>query len=253
MQRTPLIAGNWKMNLDLTSAGDLAKALHQNLDGLPGRDVVVIPPTPLVHAVATILDESTIKVGAQEVRAEASGAYTGDTSIEMIKSIGATYCLVGHSERREYHDETNKSCCEKIRALLNAGITPIYCVGEKLATREAGETLKFVEEQLRVGLGDIDGEEVLHVVVAYEPVWAIGTGKVATPEQAQEVHGHIRGYIGHLFDPEDGEGIRILYGGSVNAENIDGLMACPDIDGALVGGASLKADVFERIVKFEDV
>ncbi len=247
MRRT-ILAGNWKMNTDLASARELAAALRASVGDIADRDVVLIPPFPFLDAVVREVAGSRIGVGAQECRPEPKGAFTGDVSIPMIASCGAKYCLVGHSERRQYHAETNAGCNAKVKALLAAGLTPIYCVGEALDVREAGGTLALVETQVREGLASLAPDDGARVVVAYEPVWAIGTGKVATPAQAQEVHAHIRAILADLFGAQVADGIRIQYGGSVTAENVDELMACPDIDGALVGGASLKADTFARIV-----
>lgn len=249
MRRT-ILAGNWKMNTDLASACDLARQLRAAVGDVDDRDVVLIPPAPFIEVVAREVAGSRIGVGAQEIRAEAKGAFTGDVSVPMIASCGATHGLVGHSERRQYHAETNAGCNAKVKALVAAGLTPIYCVGEPLEVREAGGTLALVETQVREGLAGLTAEQGARIVVAYEPVWAIGTGKVATPEQAQEVHAHIRGILADLFGAAAADGIRIQYGGSVTAENVDELMACPDIDGALVGGASLKADTFARIVNW---
>jgi triosephosphate isomerase (TIM) len=248
--RRPIVAGNWKMYTTLASAKDLASQLRAKLADLTDRDVVLIPPFPFIEAVARTLEGAPIKVGAQECRPEPEGAFTGDVSIPMIKSAGAAYCLVGHSERREYHGETNAGCNGKVKALLAAEVTPIYCIGEKLDVRDAGGTLALVEKQIREGLAGLTPEQAAKIVVAYEPVWAIGTGRVATPEQAQEVHAHIRKVLAAIFGAQVAGGLRIQYGGSVKPDNVDELMACPDIDGALVGGASLKADSFARIVKF---
>jgi triosephosphate isomerase (TIM) len=249
--RRSILAGNWKMYTDLASALDLAKNLGAMVAGVTDRDVVVVPPFPFIEAVHRAVAGTTVKVGAQDCRAEKDGAFTGDVSIAMIRSAGAEYCLVGHSERREFHAETNALCNAKVKALLASGLTPIYCVGEKLDVREANGTLALVEKQVREGLEGLSAIDAQRVVVAYEPVWAIGTGKVSTPLQAQEVHAHIRSILKSIFGAETGEGMRIQYGGSVKADNVDDLMACPDIDGALVGGASLKADSFARIVKFQ--
>lgn len=249
--RRPIIAGNWKMNTDRDSAAALARRLALGLRKIGDRDVLVIPPFPFIEAVVRAVESSPILVGAQDCRAQASGAFTGDISVSMIKSVGAAFCLVGHSERRRHHGEDSALCAEKIGALLSQGLTPIYCVGESLDTREAGGALDLVETQLRQGLAGLSPQEGERMVMAYEPVWAIGTGRVATPEQAQEMHRHIRAVLAEIFGRETASRIRLQYGGSVKTDNVDQLMACPDIDGALVGGAALVAESFTRIVRFQ--
>ncbi len=248
--RRYILAGNWKMYTDLNSAKALAQGLVKAV-GETDRDVVLIPPYPFIESVAAAVAGSAVDVGAQEIRAENEGAYTGDVSAAMVKSVGAKYGVVGHSERRQYYGETSGACNAKIRSLLAAGLTPIYCIGEKLEVREAGGTLDLIETQVREGLDGLDASDVGKMVLAYEPVWAIGTGKVATPDQAQEVHAFIRKILGELYDADLAQKVRIQYGGSVKPDNVDELMACPDIDGALVGGASLKVDSFARIVQFK--
>ena len=248
--RRYILAGNWKMYTDLDSAGTLARLLVEAVGDIKDRDIVLIPPYPFIESVAKIVKGSAIDVGAQECRAEDIGAFTGDVSASMIKSVGAKYCLVGHSERRQFHSETSESCNGKIKSLLLADITPIYCVGEKLDVREAHGATALIETQLREGLLGLSAEDLEKIVLAYEPVWAIGTGKVATPDQAQEIHAFIRKVLGDIYSADLAQAIRIQYGGSVKPDNVDDLMACPDIDGALVGGAALKAESFARIVKF---
>ena len=250
--RRPILAGNWKMNTDLSGAVELASTLGARLSDVADRDIVIIPPFPFLGAVCEAVEGSPIAVGAQNCHARESGAFTGEVSVSMIKSVKARFCIVGHSERRQYQAETDEECNEKIRALLSAGLTPIYCVGEGLKVREAGGTIDLVEGQIRGGLSGFSSEEAESLVVAYEPIWAIGTGKVATPEEAQEVHAHIRRVLASLFGEEAAGNVPVQYGGSVNPDNVDALMACSDIDGALVGGASLKAESFERIVRFKN-
>ncbi|MCZ7582490.1 MAG: triose-phosphate isomerase [Deltaproteobacteria bacterium] len=249
MMRRPIVAGNWKMHTDLASAVALAKAVRAELADESAVDVVLIPPFPFLAAVAEAVAGSPVGVGAQDCRAESAGAYTGDVSPPMIASTGAAFCVVGHSERREYHAETNAGCNAKIRALLAANLTPIYCVGERLDVREADGTLDLVETQVRAGLDGLSAAEAVKLVLAYEPVWAIGTGKVATPKQAQEVHAHIRSVLTDLFGADTADAVRVQYGGSVKADNARELLTRPDIDGALVGGASLRAFDFASIVR----
>ncbi|MBZ0272429.1 triose-phosphate isomerase [bacterium] len=249
--RIPFLAGNWKMHKDRASAVQLARAIAEGVRDISGREVAIFPPYPFIEAVAHAVNGTPVEIGAQECRAEDSGAFTGDVSAPMIASVGATLCLVGHSERRQYHAETNEGCNRKILSLLSHGILPIYCVGETLAERDAIRTFDVLETQLVEGLARLSPAEVGRLVVAYEPVWAIGTGRVATPEQAQEAHAFIRTVVARIAGADISGRIRIQYGGSVKAENVDELMACEDVDGALVGGASLLAADFLRIVRFE--
>lgn len=249
--RTPLMAGNWKMHKTVGEAVELVRGLKENLCDVSDREIVVLPPFTAIAKVAEELQGTNIKWGAQDVFWEDKGAFTGEVSPVMLKDLGCSYCVVGHSERRQYFHETNETVNKKVKALLRHGITPIMCVGEKLEERERGETLKVVENHVMGGLQDLSEEEVLKVVIAYEPVWAIGTGRTATPEDANEVHEFIRELIEKNWSKEVAVKIRILYGGSVKPENVDDLMAMPEIDGTLVGGASLNVDSFSRIVKFE--
>jgi triosephosphate isomerase len=248
--RKALIAGNWKMFKTLEEAVLFAEELALRVKDVSDREILVCPPAlyiyPLIHALA----DSPVFVGAQNVFWEDQGAFTGEVSVPMVKSTGARFAIIGHSERRQYFSETDETVNKRLNACLKAGITPIVCVGETLAEREAGKTLDVIRNQMANGLTNISKTQAANLVIAYEPVWAIGTGKTATPEIAQEVHGFIRSQVKDLFDPEIAGAIRILYGGSVKPDNVDILMAQADIDGALVGGASLEVASFERIIRY---
>jgi len=251
--RRPFIAGNWKMYKDVNEAVGLAKELRSALADAGDVDIGVCTNAVALAAVAKELDGSNIAVGSQNMYWEAEGAFTGEISAKMILSDGAKLVILGHSERRHVFGETNEDVRKKLDAALAAGLSPIFCVGELLEERKAGKTEDVVRSQVESALKDRPADEVAKVTVAYEPVWAIGTGETATPEQAQDVHAFIRKLLASLADEGVAEKVRIQYGGSVKPENVDGLMAKPDIDGALVGGAALKADKFERIVKFQGV
>lgn len=249
--RRPLIAGNWKMHKNVSESIALVLQLKEMVADAKGVEVVVAPPFTALAAVAQVLKGSNILLSAQNSFWEESGAYTGEVSPSMLKDIGCACTIIGHSERRQYFGETNETVNKKLKASIKASLLPIVCIGETLEERETGKTLKVIEEQVRGGLKGLSTAEMEKVVIAYEPVWAIGTGKTATSEQAQEVHLFIRKMVTELFGSKLAESLRILYGGSVKADTIDELMAQKDIDGALVGGASLKADSFARIVKFK--
>jgi triosephosphate isomerase len=248
--RKALIAGNWKMFKTLEEAVLFAEELALRVKDVSDREILVCPPSlyisPLIHALAG----SSVFVGAQNVFWEDQGAFTGEMSAPMVKSAGARFAIIGHSERRQYFSETDETVNKRLKACLKAGITPIVCVGETLDERESGKTLDVIRNQMTKGLTNISKAQAAHLVIAYEPIWAIGTGKTATPEIAQEVHGFIRSQVKDLFGPEIEGAIRILYGGSVKPDNIDILMAQADIDGALVGGASLEVASFERIIRY---
>lgn len=248
--RTPLIAGNWKLFKTLREAGELVNALKPLIKGVQGVEVVVAPVFTALTSVATAADGSAIKVAAQDCYWEAEGAFTGEVSPKLLKDAGCSHVIIGHSERRQYFGETDESVNKKTKAAVAEGLVVLMCVGETLAERESGDTFKVIETQVKGGLQGISAADLRHLVIAYEPVWAIGTGKTASDEQAQEVHAFIRGLVAKLYSQADAEAIRILYGGSVKPENVKGLMGQPDIDGALVGGASLKADSFAAIVGF---
>jgi triosephosphate isomerase (TIM) len=249
--RRYILAGNWKMNLDAKASADLVKALIPLVKDSTGVDVVVGPVFTSIPAVVEAAKGANIGVAAQNCYWEDSGAFTGEISVPMIKAAGCQYCIVGHSERRQFFGETDEKINKKIQALYKHGLTPIVCCGELLEEREAGKTTEVVETQLRGCLKGLPADKVKETVLAYEPVWAIGTGKVATPAQAQEVHATIRALLVELYGKEVAEAVRIQYGGSVKADNVKELMGQKDIDGALVGGAALKADSFAAIVNFQ--
>ncbi len=243
VMRDKIVAGNWKMNKNLEEALQLVK----ELEGL-GYDsavkMIVIPPFPFINA---IVNHSKILVGAQNCAAQESGAYTGEVSATMLKSVGAQYVVVGHSERRSYFNEKNKDLSAKVNQCLTNNLTPIYCCGELLTERENNNHFEIVKSQISEGLFHLSEEQILETVIAYEPVWAIGTGVTASPEQAQEIHAFIRGLITEKYSPQVANSISILYGGSCNPKNAKELFALPDVDGGLIGGASLKAEDFIAI------
>ncbi|WP_280417544.1 triose-phosphate isomerase [Nocardia carnea] len=251
MARKPLIAGNWKMNLNHLEAIALVQKIAF---ALPDKyfdkvDVTVIPPFVDIRSVQTLIEGDKLRItyGAQDVSVHESGAYTGEVSAAMLAKLGCRFAVVGHSERRQYHNEDDATVLAKAKQALKHGITPIVCIGEGLNVREAGTHVEYNLEQLRGSLKGLKPEEIAKVVIAYEPVWAIGTGKVATPDDAQQVCGAIRGELGRLAGGEVAETVRVLYGGSVNAKNVGELSKQTDIDGALVGGASLKGDEFATL------
>ena len=249
--RKPFVAGNWKMNTDSHSCVELAKAVAGGALDAAGYsvDVAVCPPFVYLQAVSGALSSTSIAVGAQDVYCEQKGAFTGEISASMLKDIGCTYALCGHSERRHVIAESDELVNKKISAAILGGLLPIFCLGELLSEREASETDEVVSRQMRSGLSGLDVEKVSAVTIAYEPVWAIGTGLTATPEQAQQVHALIRKLLVEMYGEGLAKEIRILYGGSVKPDNAAELMTEKDIDGLLVGGASLKADDFVAIIK----
>jgi triosephosphate isomerase len=251
MMRKPFVAGNWKMFGDRDSSVALAKAVAAGSTDAAGDhvDVAVIPPFVYLQAVAQAVSSFAVAVGAQDVYVEQKGAFTGEVSPAMLKDVGCTYVLCGHSERRHVIHESDELVGKKVTATINGGLLPILCVGELLAERDAGQTEQVVERHLRTGLAGLGAEKVSAVTVAYEPVWAIGTGRTATPQQAQEVHKFVRGLLAKMYSDGLAREIRILYGGSVKPDNAGELMAQPDVDGLLVGGASLKADDFLKIIQ----
>jgi triosephosphate isomerase len=249
--RHPIIAGNWKMNGLIADAKALATGLKQALGGHSGApDILVCPPFLSLAPVREILDGTPIRLGAQDVHWEAKGAFTGEVSTSMLKDVGVGAVLLGHSERRHIMGESNEQVNRKLKAVLAAGLQPVVCIGELLEERNMGDTRNVVERQISKGLEGLTPEEAAKTVVAYEPVWAIGTGKTATPRQAQEVHHFTRKLLSQRFGEAVAQGMRILYGGSVTPENVKELMAEEDVDGALVGGASLKVDSFVNIVRY---
>jgi triosephosphate isomerase len=248
ISRKKLIAGNWKMNKTSADAIALVSDLVATIGRQTDVDVVVCPPFTSIEAVAKSIDGSNVKLGAQNMHPEASGAFTGEVSAPMLRALFATHVILGHSERRAYFAETDAFINKKVLAALKNQLKPILCVGETLAEREAGSTLKVVQTQLEAGLEGVSKDLAPSVVIAYEPVWAIGTGKVATTEQAQEVHAFIRGLLTKLFTEPVAQKVRILYGGSMKPSNASELLAQKDIDGGLIGGASLEARSFVELV-----
>ena len=248
--RTPYLAGNWKMNLDRRSALELAGSLRQAVGDRTDVDVAVFPPFVYVDEVVRALAGTPIRVGAQNCCDEPSGAFTGEISAGQLADIGADAVILGHSERRHVYGEGDELINSKVLRALDTGLEVILCIGELLEEREAGRTEEVVRTQLQRGLGSVDGAQMARITIAYEPVWAIGTGVTATTAQAGEVHGYLRGLLGGLYSQGVADATRIQYGGSVKPDNIAELMAVPDVDGALVGGASLKPELFVPIIDF---
>ena len=250
--RNRMIAGNWKMNKTYTEGVELAEGLASELkDGTGSVDVVVCPPAVDLKGVSEVIEQkkAPFALGAQNVYWEESGAYTGETAPDMLTNVGATYCIIGHSERRGYFHETDEEINKKATALMAHGIVPISCCGEPLEVREAGKHVEFVVDQIKKDTEGLEITDPSKYVVAYEPIWAIGTGKTATADDAQEVCGAIRKTLAEIFGQETADGIRVLYGGSAKPNNVAGFLEKEDVDGALVGGASLKADSFAAMVK----
>ncbi|MBU1088027.1 MAG: triose-phosphate isomerase [Candidatus Omnitrophica bacterium] len=247
--RKPIMAGNWKMNKTITEALDLVRQLSMELKDIKDVDILVCPAFTALHSVSQAVEGSNIKMGAQNLFWEEKGAFTGEVSALMLKDTHCEYVILGHSERRSIFKETNDQVNKKIKAALKADLLPILCVGERLQEREDDKTYDVIADQVKGSLADISADELKNIIIAYEPVWAIGTGKVASPEQAQEVHAFIRKLISDNFGVETAQGLRIQYGGSVKPDNIKDLINQPDIDGALVGGASLKAEDFIQLVQ----
>lgn len=251
--RAPVIAGNWKMYKSIAEAVEYVDRFAALVEGVEGREVVVAPPFTALRAVADRARGTVVRVAAQNVAAEqGEGPFTGEVSAGMIADAGATLCIVGHSERRQHYGEADAGVNRKIRAALAAGLTPIVCVGETLEARDAGRAKGVVEGQIRGSYGGLTAPEVSRTIAAYEPVWAIGTGRTATPETAGEMHRFVRGIVAEMAGDEIARGLRILYGGSVKPENVAELMLQPDIDGGLVGGASLDPESFARIVRYRE-
>ena len=248
-KRIPLIAGNWKMNKTATEAADLANALKAAIGNESQVHVVVCPPFTALDRVGGLLEGSHLALGAQNLHEKANGAFTGEVSAPMLRDLHATHVILGHSERRALFGETDAVVNRKVLAALEATLRPILCVGETLAEREAGRTLEVVKTQLEAGLAGVPQAKADQVVIAYEPVWAIGTGKTATPAMAQEVHAFIRATLNQAFGIEAASRVRILYGGSMKPDNADALLAEKDIDGGLIGGASLEAKSFTELVR----
>ncbi|MBF0530316.1 MAG: triose-phosphate isomerase [Deltaproteobacteria bacterium] len=248
--RRLLMAGNWKMYKTADQTVEFIVQLKNSLPPVLAVDVALAPPFPALAAAVSAAAGSPIAIAAQNVFWETEGAYTGEVSVGMLTSLGISLVIIGHSERRQYFGETDETVNRRIKAALAGGLKPIVCIGETLGQREAGHTFQVLETQISKGLAGLSLQEAAALVIAYEPVWAIGTGKTATPEIAQEAHQHIRQVLAGQFDKDLANSLRILYGGSVKPENTAELMGKPDIDGALVGGASLKPDVFLKIINY---
>ncbi|HSF16298.1 MAG TPA: triose-phosphate isomerase [Vicinamibacteria bacterium] len=249
--RRPLIAANWKMHLTLDAADQLARGVASAVREMDDIDIVMAPPFTALATVRAAITDTRIALGAQDLYWEEKGAFTGEISPSMLKDAGCGYVIVAHSERRQLFGETDRTANRKVLAALTHELVPILCVGETEAERDRGVTFVVVDRQIKEGLKDVAEKQLERLVIAYEPIWAIGTGRTATPDQAEEVHQSIRGQLAKLYGTEAASGVRILYGGSVKPDNVDDLMFEDDIDGALVGGASLKADSFSRICGFE--
>jgi len=250
--RKPVIAGNWKMYKLLAEAVDTAMALKPLVANATHCEVVIAPVFTAIKTLADRLEGSNIRIAAQDCALQNEfGAHTGEVAPVMLRDAGCTYVIIGHSERRQFYGETNESVNKKTKAALSAGLAAIVCVGESLSEREAGDAESIVKSQLFGGLAGLTVSDLERIIIAYEPVWAIGTGKTATPEQAQEMHGFIRSVLGETHGAEAADSMRILYGGSVKPDNIASLMKNEDVDGALVGGASLEAGSFSRIVNYK--
>ncbi|NWG29073.1 MAG: triose-phosphate isomerase [Ignavibacteriaceae bacterium] len=246
--RKKIIAGNWKMNMNLHQSQKLVSEIINGLGKNDKAEVIVCPPFTSLSEVSNLLKGTKIKLGAQNMYYEESGAYTGEISADMLKSVGCEYVILGHSERRVIFNESDELINKKILAALSKGLKPIFCVGELLEQRESGNTMQVVSRQVEKGLEEVTPDQMKNIIIAYEPVWAIGTGKTATPAQAQEVHSYIRGLVVKNYSSSVGENLIIQYGGSVKPDNSGELLSQKDIDGALVGGACLKADSFLGII-----
>jgi triosephosphate isomerase len=247
--RKKFIAGNWKMNTTIEEAVALAKDVVKTMGSTSDVDIAICPPYTSLYAVSEVLKGSTVKLGAQDVHWEAKGAFTGKVSCAMLKSVGVTYVIIGHSEQRTYFHETNETVNKKVKATLTAGLLPIICVGETLEERKSGKMDTVIESHTLGAFAGISAEDALKCTIAYEPVWAIGTGETATPQQANEAHIYIRKLLTKLYGTSTAEKIRIQYGGSMKADNAKALLGQSDVDGGLIGGASLKASDFYGIVK----
>jgi triosephosphate isomerase len=249
--RTPFMAGNWKMNMTASQAAEFAAAFKSEVADVSDVEIGLCPAAPALKPLCDALQGSNVGVGAQNVYWEDSGAYTGEIAADMILDAGCKYVIIGHSERRQFFGETDETVNKKLKKALDKGLIPIVCVGEMLADRKGGKAEEVVGTQIRGSLADIDAADAPKIVVAYEPVWAIGTGETATPETAQEMHAYIRGLLAEVFSDDAAAAIRIQYGGSVKPDNVKEIMSKPDVDGALVGGASLKVGPFTAIIKFK--
>jgi triosephosphate isomerase len=248
--RVPVIAGNWKMHKSLAEARALGQAIREGAAKATHCQIVLAPPYTALSVVAEVIRGTPLILAAQDVHWEPSGAYTGEISIPMLEDVGCGMVIVGHSERRQYFCESDQTVNRRLRAVVKSSLTPIFCIGETLAQREAGVYHEAISQQLAGGLDGLTHQDLLRIILAYEPVWAIGTGRTASPEVAQEVHWAIRDWLSMRFGDETARQVRILYGGSIKPENISDLMRQPDIDGGLVGGACLEAESFLRIVHY---
>jgi triosephosphate isomerase len=251
--RKPLIAGNWKMNLGFDEAVNLMRTIVAGIVDIEDVDVLVAPPFTFLQAVGAAIGKAPIFLGAQNMHWDVSGAYTGEIAGNMLQDVGCTHVILGHSERRSLFGESSQFIAQKVKTAVDAGLIPVVCIGETLDQRESGKAFDVIEDQLNVSLNNFKVNQSMPVsaILAYEPVWAIGTGQTASPKQAQEVHRFIRGWLEKNFGSETAAQIRILYGGSVKPENVVELMSQSDIDGALIGGASLKADSFIKIIRYK--
>lgn len=249
-QRRPLIAGNWKMYKTPDEAAETARQLAERVAGVTEVDIMIAPTYTALVPVFEVIQNSPVGLGAQNLFWENEGAYTGEISAPMLKAVGCEYGIIGHSERRQYFGESDETVNKKIQAAIQVGLKPVFCVGETEKERESEQTLSVLDKQIKKGLEGLVSGQLDTLIIAYEPVWAIGTGKTASDDQAQEVHQFIRSLVEKNFGTTLSDSIRILYGGSVKPDNIAGLMSMPDIDGALVGGASLDAESFSKIVRY---
>ncbi|MFO0861168.1 MAG: triose-phosphate isomerase [Phycisphaerales bacterium] len=254
-ERKPFVGGNWKMNTNRTTSADLTRGVIDALSSVNNAEIAIFPPFPYLLSVRSILRDrgSSIKLGAQDCYHKPDGAFTGEVSLDMLKDCGVQTVLVGHSERRHVIGESDEMINTKLRAVVDAGLIAILCIGETLDQRESGHTDPVNQRQLRTGLADVSADAFERIVIAYEPVWAIGTGKTATPEDAQDVHGKLRKLLAQMYNTDVAQRTRIIYGGSVKGANAEELFRQPDIDGGLIGGASLKAPEFAQIVKAASV
>jgi triosephosphate isomerase len=248
--RKPLVAGNWKMHKTIPEAVDLAKKIKEGIAGILDREALICPPFTAITAVCETVKGSNVVVGAQNVYFEEKGAFTGEIAPNMLADAGCKYVIIGHSERRQYFGETDDSVNKKMKMVFKYNMIPIVCVGEKLSERESGTTFEVIEKQIKNGIQGLMRDQAIKLVIAYEPVWAIGTGKTATPEQAEEVHAHIRKFYTAIYGQDIAVDVRILYGGSVKPDNFAQIMGKPNIDGGLVGGAALDADSFIKLVRY---
>lgn len=250
MERQPIIAGNWKLHKTVPEAQQFVDALQAGITTLEGIEVVVAAPFTALYAISSHLQGTSIRLAAQDVFWETHGAYTGEISAPMLVDAGCSHVIIGHSERRQIFGETDDAVQRKVQAAFAAGLYPIICIGETLEQRQAGETFRIIQTQIRSGLASCNPDQAPHLVLAYEPIWAIGTGETATPAEAQDVHHQIRGLLAEMWGEAIAQKIRVQYGGSVRPDNVVDLMAEVDIDGVLVGGASLEVDSFIRILKY---